>query len=178
MNVRIFIYACVTSLVLFTTGCYHLGTPGGEKYQLDELHINNTTTEPLVGPMMRSSVRELFCTDPATTLQDKDGKAAYDIAIKVKEIKNISLARAKVRDRKSRDDEEDAYQTVLFRITLVADVTITKKGDKKPILQRTYHGHGDLPQMHDRQVTLKNACKQATNHLARQFVDDLTTIVP
>ena len=169
-------FLCAALAALLLTGCYHVGTPGsGRRFALARLDIDNQTQEAMVGRQLTAALRERFSVDPATTLA-KDKGEPYNVTAVITKIDNLSIARAEIRDNRSRDDDSKAYQTVLYRVALYADLTFTRQGDEKPTLKRSYVGYGDLPQMHDREVPLRHACQQAASSVAAQALDDLAAI--
>ena len=162
--------AAVLACVL--TGCYHFGAPGSGKFAIDDIHVLNRTKEPTLNRHIVTAFREHASTDPSVA----HSGSQFDIEVKLGEIKNYSIARSKVRDKMSIDQNSDAYQTVYHRIEITANIIVTPKGGTEPILSKTYIGHGDIPRMHDRELPFQAACRQAANSLAMQVVDDLATL--
>lgn len=160
-------------VALLLAGCYHFGSPGQtRKFAMAKLELENLTTEAMVGRQLAGALRERFATDPATTLHSQHGQP-FLVTATITKLDNLAIARAEIRDNLSRDDDSKAYQTVLFRVALYAELTFTRQGDEKPTLKRSYVGYGDLPQMHDREIPLRHACQQAANSIASQAVADL-----
>ena len=156
--------------------CYHLGTPNHGVVAARRLEVINKTHEPIVAREVTAAVKEHFDTSTGTTLKS-NAADAYDVRIVVDNLENKSIARSKLRDRVSRDDKSDAYQTVLFRITLTAHVTVTPvQAGAAPIIDRIYTAYADLPKMHDREQPLQHAIEQSGNSLAEQIVNDIATM--
>ena len=159
-------------LACFLSSCYHFGAPGSDSFVLAEIHVDNNTKEPTLNRHIVTALREHVSTEPSAA----KGKSVYDVQVKLGELRNYSIARAKVRDKRSVDRDSDAYQTVYHRIAITADVIVTPKGGGQPVLSKPYIGYGDIPRMHDRELPLQAACRQAANSLATQFIDDLATL--
>ena len=159
-------------LACLLTGCYHFGAPGSGKFAINDIHVLNRTKEPTLNRHIVTAFREHASTDPSSS---RPGRV-LDIDVKLGDIKNLSIARSKVRDRLSIDQDSDAYQTVYHRIEITAKIVVTPQGGTEPILSRTYIGHGDIPRMHDRELPFQTACRQAANSIAAQVVDDLATL--
>lgn len=155
---------------LFMMSCaYHLGAP-----DLKNCHgisvgvIGNSTSEPALSIEVKKALQEQFETAPGLTGRGSQGK--YVLTAEVVEVKSSSLARAEIRDKKIRNDEEDAYQTVLYRVEIKVNYSIhAKDGGNAEKLSGTVFGKGDLPRMHDRNVPLQAAIRQASNDAARQI---------
>ena len=162
----------IVALACFLSGCYHFGAPGMDSFSLAEIHVDNCTKEPMLNRHIVTAFRERVSTEPSAV----KGKSVYDVRVKLGELRNYSIARAKVRDKKSVDHDSDAYQTVYHRIAITADVIVTPKDGGQPVLSKPYIGYGDIPRMHDRELPFQAACRQAANSLASQVVDDLATL--
>lgn len=143
---------------------------------MDSLKVANHTQEAALSGMLTSSLHEHFQTDPAAGRpSDVPG---YHITATITKLGNLGISRARIRDKDSRDDESQAYQTVLFRTAVYVDFTVFRGEIPEPVLKRSYVGYGDLPKMHDHQVPFKHACQQAIHSIAQQMTDDLATIRP
>lgn len=159
-------------------GCYHLGTPNHGTVAARHLEVSNKTREPTVTREVTAALKEHFDTSTGMTLKSRNAEA-YDIRVVVDSLENRSIARSKLRDKISRDAKSDAYQTVLFRITLTAHVTVTPtQAEAAPVIDRVYTAYADLPKMHDRELPLQHAIEQAGNSLAEQIVNDIAMIKP
>ena len=167
MRMRIHIFQiALLSLALLSASCYHFG---GGSHMLRHVYvdkIHNGTAEPLLGGMIHSAVNEQLGTRAYPKYVPKmDLPLDLDIIA----MENSSLARAEVRDKKTRDDDSDAYQTVLYRITVKVGYTLKTPSGK--VLKGEVTGIGDLPKMHDRNVPLQYALKLAASDAARKIVD-------
>lgn len=159
-------------------GCYHLGTPNHGVVAARHLDVINKTHEPAVSRKVMAALKEHFDTSAGTTLKTSEAEA-YDVHVVIENLENSSIARSKLRDRVSREDKSDAYQTVLFRITMTAHVKVTSvQSSVGPIIDRTYTAYADLPKLHDRELPLQHAIEQAGNSLAEQIVNDIAMVKP
>ena len=160
-------YICALSLALFLTSCYHFGTVGCNKnVQITE--IENITEEAGVAATFRKCLAEQLGTRPGI----RRDAPQYTLSAKILQITNKSQARAEIRDKKSRNDDGDAYQTVLYEVDLTVQYQFGKEtqgeADTAPVTG-TVVGKASLPRMHDRNVALQTALRQAAHDAARQI---------
>lgn len=163
----------VAIVMLSCAGCYHLGNPSG-RIALNDIHIVNKTREPDLQRMLNMSLREQVVSSPGIRFGMKEGQSGLDLDIELVSIRNVSIARAEVRDKYSRDNDDEAYQSVLNRIELTAVLRGYTAGiqprPETPAIELRLIGQGDIPQMHDRDVPLQAALKQAAHDIASQIV--------
>ncbi|MBQ7650079.1 MAG: hypothetical protein IJS15_03920 [Victivallales bacterium] len=155
-------------LCLLLSSCYHLGVPGGHK-NVQVGDIINRSAEPSLGGIMSSCLAEELSVRPALRVADA---AKFTVDVKIVGIGNSSQARAEVRIKNARDNDSDAYQTVLHRLTVRAEYTVTDDAGKT-MLKGKVIGQTSVPLMHDREVALRTARKQAVLDAARQIADAL-----
>lgn len=161
-------FAIAAVLCLLLSSCYHLGVPGGSKnVQIGD--IDNRTSEPSLGGLLSKSLAEELNVRPALKAADSP---KYTVDAKVAGIGNSSRARAEVRIKDARDNDSDAYQTVLHRFTVKVDYSVSD-AEGKTVFKGTVTGQASVPLMHDREVAMKTARQQAVMDAARQIADAL-----
>lgn len=153
------------SLMVFCVSCvsYHFGTNGQFLSKTYVSDVINKTAEPQLGSLMHRAMSEQLSTAPS-----RKNKKTIALDMEIVSLENSSWARAEVRDKKSRDSKDDAYQTVLYRIQIRVNYKVFE--GEKILLTGSVIGLGDVPKMHDRNVPLQNALKLATNDAARQIL--------
>jgi len=166
----------VVALGCIVSGCYHVGTPNGTRYTLGKLEVSNAAKEPAAGRYVVSEIKQRFSVDPALTLRKGEGAPVYDMEVVVKSISNGSAGVARTRDKRSRTDDGDSYNTVTFELTLTADVIITDPNKPEPVIKRTYTGAAQYAAMHDRDLPMQEALKQAAYDMVGKILDDLATV--
>lgn len=155
--------------------CYHWGTPEGRPdTSIAIAGIENETTEGALAVTMRQKLQEHFANQPGTSCDNRDGKSDYVLKVRLLPIRNAGVARSELRDKRAREDDANAYQTVLYRIELKAAYELFFSSDpEKPVLSREVVGTADLPRMHDRDIPFQAACRQAADDAARKIVADI-----
>ena len=78
-------------------------------------------------------------------------------------------ARSRLRGKKDRDDSGDAYQTVLYRVTITVDWE-AKAANRKG----TVTGVADMPLMPDREIAFATALQNAARDAAKKLTIALT----
>lgn len=149
--------------------CYHVGVPGIRK-NLVVGAVSNMTEEPELDGLVSGMLRECIASKPWLT--EKDGPE-YSLDVNVVSIRSISQARAEMRDKKTRNKDEDAYQTVLHRIDVKLTYEVYGEAADAPVYKGKVTGTASLPLMHDRQVALKNAMKQAVRDAVGKIILEL-----
>jgi len=159
-------FACLVS-------CYHLGVPGNLK-KVSVGAIENQTEEPAAAALLNQSLHEQLGIRPGLRNSSEEN-AEYLLNAKVTLFKSQSIARAEIRNRNDRDHKEDAYQSVLHRIEMTVTYTVSKteNGTGEIVYSGKVVGRGDVPRIHDRNLTLQAAIRQAANDAARQITDAL-----
>ena len=146
--------------------CYHVGTVGPSK-SVYVAEIENRTEEATLGATLRSCLAEQLGSGVGTTPSYRD--CAYTLNATITRITNRSMARAEIREKKSRDDDSDAYQTVLYGLEIIVQYELEPQSKAQKPLNGTIVGRASLPRMHDRNVALQNALKQASLDASRQI---------
>lgn len=165
----IFIFS-LASVLLFLAGCqYHWGSGRPEGlYGLEIGSVVNHTTESSLTAAFRQAAQEQISTDPGL----HGGFASHQLNIKLEALQQKNIARAELRDRRSRSEDGTAYQTVLYRLELRAHYTVSSLADPaaQTVLAGTVIGRADIPRMHDLNVPYQAACRQAADDAARQII--------
>lgn len=139
--------------------------------------VDNQTSEAALAAMLRSALQERIANEPGINLARGRKKQEARICVRLKNLHNSSVARARLRDERDRDDDSDAYQTVLYRITLAAEYQLYVPAEpEKPRLSGNLSATADLPKIHDREIALRSALQQATLDLAGKIVNAVTEL--
>ena len=136
-------------LAFLTCSCYHLGTVGSAKSVYVE-EIENRTEEATLAATLRGCLAEQLGSGVGTTPSHRE--CAYALHAKITKITNRSMARAEIREKKSRDDDSDAYQTVLYGLEITVQYELEPRNQGQKTLNGTIVGRASLPRMHDRNV--------------------------
>ena len=154
------------ALAFLLCSCYHFGTVGPAK-RVHVAEVENRTEEPTLAATLRQCLNEQLGTGVGTTPSCKP--CSYALHAKITKITNRSMARAEIREKKSRDDDSDAYQTVLYALEVTVQYELEPKQQELRPLAGTVVGRASLPRMHDRNVALQDALKQASLDISRQL---------
>lgn len=155
-------------IVVFCSSCYHLTGHNRNLAMVSIADIHNETVEPQLSSMLHSALAEhLSHTRKASS------KPLYPLDLKITSLENSNVARAEIRDKYSRDSDSDAYQTVLYRITIKVKYSLKLQEGKSPV-SGIVNGIGDLPKMHDRNVPLQHALRLAANDAAKKIIDAIS----
>lgn len=165
------------SIILLTSCAYHFSNAclPAELRHLAVEEVANHTPEAALAGMLRSALQERIANEPGLSLargrKNKDAR----LFVRLKNLQNSSVARSLLRDERNRDEDGDAYQTVLYRITLTADYQLYSPADpSQPRLEGDLSVTADLPKVHDREVALRAALRQAAIDLAGKIVSEIT----
>lgn len=161
--------------VMALSSCYHWGAPGAKPgTTIAVASVANDTTEGALAATMRQKLQEHFANQPGVSCDNQTAKSDYVLKVRLLSISNSGIARSEIRDKRAREDDANAYQTVLYRIELKTAYELFLSTDlEKPVLSREVIGSADLPRMHDRDIPLQAACRQAADDAARKIVADI-----
>ena len=154
------------ALILVSCASYHVDSErNGALSHISVGFVDNQTSEGELSGLLKRQLQEQFATAPGF---QKDRNLNWlRLNTTITEIVNRSIAESEVRDSKSRDKDADAYQTVLHRVELRIEFEVLDVSEYgKCLLKGKVTGQGDVPLMHDRNVSLKEAYLQATNDAA------------
>ena len=152
-------------IAVFCSSCYHLTGHNKNLAMVSIANIHNDTVEPQLSSMLHSALAEQL-----SHTRKGNSKPLYPLDLKIISLENSNVARAEIRDKLSRDDDSDAYQTVLYRITIKVQYSL-KLQEGKPPVSGVVSGIGDLPKMHDRNIPLQHALRLAANDAAKKIID-------
>lgn len=157
------------------TSCYHWGALDNKQGQAIAIDsVRNDTNEGALAATMRQKLQEHLSNQPGFANCSQTDKSDFFVKVRLVDIRNLGVARSEVRDKKAREDDGNAYQTVLYRIELKTTYELYRSNaPDKPILSRDITGMADLPRMHDRNIPLQAACRQAADDAARKIVADI-----
>lgn len=137
--------------------------------------ITNLTSEAELSVLLRNALQERIANEPGLSLARGRKNQDARLFVRLKNIHNSSVARARLREERARDEDADAYQTVLYRITLTANYQLySPAAPSQPCLTGDLSTTADLPKMHDREVALRAALRQAAIDLAGKIVSEIT----
>jgi hypothetical protein len=165
---RLFLVAALSALCLCTSCQYHAGRPGGNCTVCLE-SVSNQTDEPTLGSQFRQAFQEALFRHAGVTLRDADD-ADVSVSLRLTRADSHSLARAELRGKRDREDDSNAYQAVLHRLTVDGEAIIIRNSDGKEIFRGKVRGTGDMPRQADRNTALQPAIQQAANDIALQIV--------
>ncbi len=163
---------------LFLSSCaYHFSNASlpSELRHLAVEEIVNLTAEASLSGLLRSALQERIANEPGLTLAKGRKQKDAKIIVRLDNLHNSSVARARLRDARERDNAGDAYQTVLYRITLTANYQLyVPTTPDTPHLTGKVTTAADLPKIHDREVALRVALRQAAIDLASKIIAEVT----
>ncbi len=161
---------------LLAGGCasYHFGTalPPGQRCIFVQPVVNKTA-EAILGTQVRHALQERLAETPGLRLAAVDGAdAGLKVEVTLVELDQRNLARARTRDRKSRHHDGDAYQPVLYRLTLKARWrAVPVDGGESQVRTGEVVATADMPLTADKETAQRSALRQAAMDLAAHIVD-------
>ncbi|NMA42675.1 MAG: hypothetical protein GX946_04765 [Oligosphaeraceae bacterium] len=165
------------ALLFFCSCAYHCGAPLADQ-RLQTLRIgdiDNLSSESSLTPLLKNALAERIAKEPGMRLVSGDNDQACVLQMRISDLDNRSLARAKLREKDERDYEGDAYQTVLYRIQTRVEYGIyTPEPEQKLLYFGAVNGQADLPKMHDREVALQSAMRQLAIDLANALTLEIS----
>jgi len=168
MNPNNIITILFVFITVFCSSCYHLTGHNKKLAMVSIANIHNDTAEPQLSSMLHSALAEQL-----SHTRKGSSKPLYPLDLKIISLENSNVARAEIRDKFSRDDDSDAYQTVLYRITIKVQYSIMPQ-DGMALVSGVVSGIGDLPKMHDRNIPLQHALRLAANDAAKKIIDAIS----
>jgi hypothetical protein len=136
--------------------------------------IANETKEPSFTAILRGQLAEQFMRDGSITVADMD-RADAVVEGEIVKFRTRKLARAEVRDNRARDEDKDAYQTVIYRAEVVVRYRLRVPGYETPLLaDAEVTGKADFSRFPDMIVPRQAAFRQALNDAALQIASAVT----
>ena len=163
----------LAALLLASCASYHVDTErSGKLSHVTVGIVDNKTREGELGGLMKRQLQEYFSTAPG--FQRDPDYNWLRLNTKLVDIQNKSIAETEVREKNARNEESEAYQTVLHRIEIRVEYEVIDVSEYgKSLLKGKVTGTGDVPVMHDRNVSLKQAYLQAISSAAIQIKEAL-----
>jgi len=163
------------ALALLLVSCVSYHQDGARYGKLSHVSvglIENKTAEGTLGGLLRRQLQEHLGTTPGF---ERDRNANWlRLDAKIVSLVNSGIVNAELRDEYARNEEKNAYQTVLYRIMLTVSYTVTDVAEKRTVVHSgTVVGTADLPLMSDREISLRQACLQAVNDVALKIKENL-----
>jgi hypothetical protein len=159
-------------LLLVAAGCQYQWGPVTHP-QIRSLAVGtfaNDTRESSATAALRGRLAEMVSTEPGLKLAQPDTADAI-VEGRIVKITQKQLARAEVRRERDREDDSDAYQTVLYRMDVTVEYQVRIPGYDRPFVQRReVVGQADLGRWPDQQVYRANALGLALGDAASQIV--------
>lgn len=136
--------------------------------------VANATAEPTFTAILKGQLAEEFMRDGSLTLTDGQ-KADAIVESEIVKCRTRKLARAKVRGDRERDQDKDAWQTVVYRAEVVVRYRVRVPGYKKPLLaEAEVTGTGDFSRFPDVTIPRQAAFKEALRDAAQQIASGVT----
>jgi len=175
-HVHSIIGLAAAGVLLIGAGCQYTWGPVTHP-QIRSLAVGtfaNDTRESSATAALRGRIAEKVSTEPGLQLAEPDQADAI-VEGRILKITQKQLARAKVRKERDREDDSDAYQTVLYRMDVTVEYQVRIPGYDKPFVQRReVVGQADMGRWPDQQVYRANALGLALADAAGQIVASVT----
>jgi hypothetical protein len=173
---RCIVGLAVVGLLVAVTGCQYKWGPVTHP-QIRSLAVGtftNDTRESTASATLRGRIAEAVSTEPGLTLAQPDVADAI-IEGRVIKVTQRQVARAKTRQDRDTEHDSDAYQTVLYRMSVSVEYHVRVPGRTAPFIEtRQVTGEADMGQWPDQQVYRANALGLALADAAAQIVASVT----
>jgi hypothetical protein len=173
-QIVIALWTCL--LVPIFTGChYQVGSiMHPQVHSIAVGTIANDTAEPELTALLRGQLAETFMRDGSMTVTDTK-RADAVVESEIVKCRTRKLARAKVRDDRERDEDKDAWQTVIYRAEVVVKYRVRVPGYKTPLLaEAEVIGKADFSRFPDVTIPRRAAFRQAVHDAAVQIAAGVT----
>ena len=154
------------------TGCahWHAGsTLPPEQRRIHLAAIDNRTSEHRLTAWFKSALVHELTQVPGIRAVADESQAGLVVTTTIRGLDQNRAARSRIRGKKDRDDSGDAYQTVLYRVTVTVDWE-AKAANRKG----TVTGTADMPLMPDRELAFATALQNAARDAAAKLAVALT----
>ena len=131
--------------------------------------IDNRTSEHRLTAWFKSALVHELTQVPGIRVTAEESHAGLVIKTTIRGLDQNRAARSRLRGKKDRDDSGDAYQTVLYRVTITVDWE-AKAANRKG----TVTGVADMPLMPDREIAFATALQNAARDAAKKLTIALT----
>ena len=162
--------------LLLSSGCqYHVGSVMHPQVSSIAVGvIANDTGEPSFSSILRGQLSEQFMRDGSLRLTDV-GKADAVVEGEIVKYRTRKLARSEVREDRARDEDSDAYQTVIYRAEVFVTYRVRVPGYETPLLKDVrVTGTADFSRFPDMIIPRQAAFRQALNDAALQICSSVT----
>ncbi len=170
-------YLALTVLILAGCQSYHVGTSlPEEQRQIALYEVKNLTREHRLSFLLTNALSERLEGIPGVdVVNDKD--AGLQLKVEIKSLDQRRQLSAELREKDSRKDDSDGYQTVIFRLTAEATWQATPVGKNGGAVRSgRVTGVADLPSMADHETALANALREVARDLARKISAQVTEL--
>ena len=158
-------------------GCAHWHTGSTLPPEQRKVHLaamDNRTSEHRLTPWLKSAItQELSQVPGVRTVADKQG-AGLILTTTIRGLDQNRAARSRIRGKKDRDDSSDAYQTVLYHVTITVDWEAKPTASDAKTRKGTITGEADMPLMPDREIAFATALQSAARDAAAKLAAALT----
>lgn len=164
------------SAALLATGCTGYRFCGAtlptEERSIALAELVNLTGEARLTPLVKNSLAQALEKTPGISTVSTEN-AGLLLHLRLTRLSQSSAARALIRDAADRQDDGDAYQSVLFRLTLCIEYTATSTAPGRPERHGTVNAAAEVPMMPDHEQSFAAALRQ----LARDAAGKLTAAI-
>lgn len=164
--------------MFFCSSCAYHYRNNLSSFETDSISIydiQNLTSEASLTALLKNALGERISQSPGLKLAKVNDENSDRLVLTLKKLDNRTVARARLREKKSRDYEGDAYQSVLYRINASLSYELYQPSNKSKAFRKgTVKGQADLPRIHDREVALKTALKQLAIDLSENLLNELS----
>jgi hypothetical protein len=167
---------CLAVGTLAVSGCaYRLGSlmhPQIETVAIDT--VANLTDQPQLTAQFKDRLAMQFLQDGSVRISTPDQADAV-VRGCVVSVSTERLASAERRDDDERDADSEAYQTTVYRTTVVVEYELRQPGRASPVIPLTpVRGSADFAGLPDLEIARQAALAQAVNDAAKAVVTGIT----
>ena len=134
----------------------------------------NKTMDASCAALLRGRLAEAVSREPGVVLLPPDQADAI-IEGTIVSVRQRRLARAEVRHERERENDSDAYQSVLYRLEITLEYRVRIADSEKMLIEkRKVVGTTDLGRWPDQQVMRSDALGRALGDAAERMVASIT----
>ncbi len=158
------------ALLLASCTTYRWGTDFPEGQRIIALEeITNLSQEDALDPLLRDALAERITQTPGLRLAAGQ-EPELRLTVKILPLDQEKAARAKTRTRIASHDDSDSYQTVLYRLNMTCQYTVTPADSSLPARSGTVDVSADVPLLQDLALAQKGALPQLARTAAREIL--------
>ncbi len=161
------------ALLLASCTTYRWGTDFPEGQRIIALEeITNLSQEDALAPLLQDALAERILQTPGLHLHRAGESRAPELRLTVKilPLDQEKAARAQTRTRIASHDDSDSYQTVLYRLTMTCQYTVTPVDATLPPRSGEVEVTADVPLLQDLALAQKGALPQLARTAAREIL--------